>query len=125
LELTDSVPQSTEDPLKALPGHARQAYQRFLQTGGTADLDAVIHAAIGLYLPAGSAVDVAGIPEDAALVDDMGFDSLGMTELVFFTEDLFGITIEDAELLGLRTLRDLKGFVRAKLRAAGIRVAQT
>ncbi|MBI3885570.1 MAG: acyl carrier protein [Opitutae bacterium] len=52
---------------------------------------------------------------DTRLVDDLGFDSLAITEVVFFTEDLLAIRIANEEIIQVRTLDDLRGFVRRKV----------
>ena len=57
------------------------------------------------------------MPGNARLIEDLRFDSLAITEVVFFTEDLLGITISNEEILQVRTLDDIRGFVRRKVSA--------
>jgi acyl carrier protein len=55
------------------------------------------------------------MPGSTRLIEDLGFDSLAITEVVFFTEDLLGINIGNDEIVRLRTLDDLCGFVQGKV----------
>jgi acyl carrier protein len=48
---------------------------------------------------------------------DLGLDSLTMTEITFFTEELFGVVFEIEELMPIVTIGDLKAFMRTKIRA--------
>ena len=110
-----------EDRIKHLPAEARAAFQRFQAGGDPASLDPVIFAILEDFIPRCSAVALAELPGSSRLIDDLGFDSLAITEVVFFTEDLFGITITNEEIIQVRTLDDLRGFIRGKVTARPVR----
>ena len=104
-----------EERIKHLPAEARAAFQRFQKEGDPAGLDPVILAILEDFIPRSPATPLAELPGDTRLIDDLGFDSLAITEVVFFTEDLFGITISNEEIVQVRTLDDLRGFIRRKV----------
>lgn len=103
------------DALRHLPEEARAAFERFQAGGNPADLDPVIFAILGDYIPKAPARPIAEMPGDTRLIDDLGFDSLAITEVVFFTEELFQIGISNEEILQVRTLDDLRGFIGGKV----------
>ncbi len=116
LSSTKAAPASEQaDRIKHLPAEARAAFQRFQTAGDPADLDPVVYAILADFIPTPPAVPMAELPGTTRLIDDLGFDSLAITELVFFTEDLFGITISNQEIMQVRTLDDLRGFIRRKV----------
>jgi acyl carrier protein len=106
-----------EDRIKHLPAEARDAFRRFQATGDPAAHDQVVLAILDDYIPASPAVPLAQQPGGARLIEDLAFDSLAITEVVFFAEDLFGITISNDEIMQVRTLDDLRGFIRRKVTA--------
>lgn len=104
-----------EDRIKHLPADARAVFQRFQAEGDPAGLDPVILAILEDYIPLSPAVPLAQLPGTTRLIEDLGFDSLAITEVVFFAEDLFGITITNEEIIKVGTLDDLRGFIRTKV----------
>ena len=104
-----------EDRIKHLPAEARDAFHRFQAGGDPAGLDPVIFAILDDFIPRHAAAPLAALPGATRLIDDLGFDSLAITEVVFFTEDLFGINITNEEIIQVRTLDDLRGFIRRKV----------
>jgi len=104
-----------DEALRHLPEEAQAAFARFRASGDAAELDPVILAILEDFIPRKSAQPLAGLPGSTRLMDDLGFDSLAITEVVFFTEDLFGISIANEEIIQVRTLDDLRGFVRRKV----------
>lgn len=52
------------------------------------------------------------VPE-ASFVDDLGADSLDLTELIMAMEDEFGLEIDDDKAQQLRTVQDVIAFVEA------------
>ena len=100
-----------------MPADAREAFTRFEATGDPAALDRVIFAILEDFIPRTPGGPLAAQPGSTRLVDDLGFDSLAITEVVFFIEDLFGISIANKEIIQVRTLDDLRSFVRSKVTA--------
>ena len=106
---------SREENIRHLPEVARAAFHRFQARGDPSELDPVIFAILEDYIPCDSATPLAGLPGGTQLVADLGFDSLAITEVIFFTEDLLGISISNEEIIQVRSLDDLRGFIRRKV----------
>jgi acyl carrier protein len=111
------TPSDREASVRHLPVAARAALERFQVTAAPADLDPVVLAILEDFIPRTPTTPLAELPGHTRLIDDLGFDSLAITEVVFFTEDLFGITISNQEIIQVRTLDDLRGFIRRKVAA--------
>jgi len=109
------TPADQEEALRHLPDDAREAFRRFRDTGDASVLDPVIVAILTDFIPKKPGKPLAELPGSTRLMDDLGFDSLAITEVVFFTEDLFGISIANEEIIQVRTLDDLRGFVQRKV----------
>jgi len=111
------APAATEqqERIKHLPAEARAAFQRFQAGGGPTALDPVIFAILEDFIPRSAPAPLAEMPGATRLIDDLGFDSLAITEVVFFTEDLLGISITNEEIIQVRTLDDLRGFIHGKV----------
>jgi acyl carrier protein len=103
------------ESLRHLPETAREAFARFQADGDLVALDTVLLAILEDFIPKTPAQPLAARPGHTRLIDDLGFDSLAITEVVFFAEDLFGITITNEEIIQVRTLDDLCGFIRTKV----------
>ena len=106
-----------KDPLRDFPEEIRVAFRRLLQTGDPTAADTVVLAIVTEHMPK------KGIPisDQSTLVGDLGFDSFAITEMVFFVEELFEVSISNAEILGISSVADLREFVRAKLASRGLR----
>ena len=116
-----SAPPSRAESLRHLPADAHAAFARFQAGHNPADLDPVILAILEDFIPDRAALPLAGRPGGTRLIDDLGFDSLAITEVVFFAEDLFGISISNEEITQVRTLDALHGFILGKATARAAR----
>ena len=118
---TAAVPSASSDAIMALgrhfPDEVRQAFARFRVTREPADTDIVVLAIMLDHLPDKKVRPAGPLDDTLALVADLGFDSVAITEMVFFLEDLFGVRISNQEILGVKTVGDLRAFVRQKLAA--------
>lgn len=104
-----------------LPPAIQAACLSFQASGEPAALDAVVLAILADFVPREPARPLAELPGDTTLIEQLGFDSLAITEVVFFAEDLFGISITNEEIVQVRTLDDLRGFIRRKVAARASR----
>lgn len=112
------VPDSRtpEEKLGRLPPAALENYRIFIEKGDEQALAGLVFEVLNYFLPKSSMARTgASWPEDARLVEDLGFDSLATIETVFFIEDLFQISVSNDEIMQVRTVGDLRCFVRKKL----------
>jgi acyl carrier protein len=115
LSALPATTSSQDENLRHLPAEARAAFARFQAGGDPATLDPVLLAILEDFIPKPPEQPLAEMSGCTQLVGDLGFDSLAITEVVFFTEDLFGISISNDEIVRVRTLDDLRGFIRGKV----------
>lgn len=54
---------------------------------------------------------------DKLLMEDLGFDSLGLTELLVLVEDAFSLDIPEEDALQLPTIRDVSDYIDGRLSA--------
>jgi acyl carrier protein len=113
------VPDRTpEEKLGRLPPGALENYRKFMEKGDEEALTGLVIDVLNYYLPKGAIARTnLAWPEDARLVEDLGFDSLATIETVFFIEDLFQISIANDEIMKVRTVGDLRRFLRGKIGA--------
>lgn len=104
-----------DDRLRRLPPEVQEAYHRFQASRDVRDLDPVIYAILLDFIPRKPTQPLSEQPGTVRLMDDLGFDSLAITEIVFFTEELFSISISNEEILSVRTLDDLRQFIYRKV----------
>jgi acyl carrier protein len=97
------------------PTEVCEAYARFESTRNPADADTVILAIVLDHIPDKKLRPATGPADELSLVNDLGFDSVAITEMVFFLEDLFRLRISNEEIMRVRTVGDLRSFVREKI----------
>lgn len=116
-----STKEYQSESIRHLPVAAREAFVQFQSDRDPAALDIVLLAILEDFIPKSPARPLAELPGDTTLIEGMGFDSLAITEVVFFAEDLFGITISNEEIVKVGTLDDLRGFIRTKVSELPVR----
>jgi len=104
-------PHAVETLLRHFPEDVRAAYARLRATGEPAAADVLVLAIVADHMPH----KAAPLQDAAELVADLGFDSVAVAEMVFFIEDLLQVNVTNAEIVRVRTVGDLRGFVREKL----------
>lgn len=102
------------DPLARFPAEVRHAFARF-RGGDAGALDPILNAIVRDFMPCRERASDGPLSPGAALAEDLGFDSLAIAEAVFFLEDLFQVRISNQEILQVRTVGDLHGFILQKL----------
>jgi acyl carrier protein len=87
---------------------------RFKLTGARADLDAAMRSLLEFYLPARNAQSLTTAPLETRLREDLGLDSLTLTEAAFKLDEVFDIETEIREVAAVSTLGDMLEFMHAK-----------
>ncbi len=56
-------------------------------------------------------IDVDKIADDAAIIDDLGADSLDVVEMLLSIEETLGVTVPDEDAAGLKTVADIVEYI--------------
>ena len=115
---TDSTPTGAASTLlRHFPVEIREAYLRFKATRAEVDANLIVLAVVQDHLPNKALRSGEPFGDELQLIADLGFDSVAITEMVFFLEDLFQVQIGNEEIMRVRTIGDLRSFVRKKTSA--------
>jgi acyl carrier protein len=109
--------RSSVEKLGRLSPDARRNFQELMKNGDEDALAALVLEVLRYHLPKGTDGTTGAWSDDSRLGEELGFDSLATVETVFFFEDLFQISILNTEIANLRTVGDLRRFLRGKLEA--------
>lgn len=112
---TSDLPPDLAEKIRHLPELAREAFLEYRRSGRVDQLDPLIFAMLESYAPKKPEAPFTALPGSTLLMDELGYDSLAIAELVFGTEDLFDVHISNEEVMQVRTIDDLLAFIRKKV----------
>jgi acyl carrier protein len=114
--MSSSSSSEIPDQLARFPSEVREAYRRYCASGDEAAVQVIVTAALRDFAPKNTALPANGeLAGDMRLIEDAGYDSLAIAEIIFFFEDLFKVTIDHDNAQAVRTVDDLRNFVTRKL----------
>lgn len=111
----EKSPAAIRAELAGFPLTAVDAALRFRTSGNAVDFHAMILAQIAFYRPGDRTEPLDSLPPETRFRDELGLDSLTLTEMVFKFDELLGVEIEIREAAQLQTLGELQEFLCAKL----------
>lgn len=100
--------------LTGFPDATVEAIIRFRSEHSIEALRAMLPGFIEFHLPRGTPRPPAVLADDLRLTQDLGLDSLALTEMAFKFDELFGVMIETREVTGIRTVGELVVFLKTK-----------
>ena len=115
LRLFEKSPDAIRGELAGFPGPAIEAALRFRESGLADDLHALVLRMLAFYRPKNRTDPVDALVPETRFREELGIDSLTLTEMVFKLDELLGVPIELREVAGLQTLGELQAFLRGKL----------
>ncbi len=120
-EVDRSLPPFNPAVLADYPPEIGAAANAFATSRARSDLRTALHGLLRFHqvksADAPAPLDPATAPRDTALLGGLSLDSLAMAELAFLLEDLWGIQLQNEELLALVTLGDLEDLLFTRLNA--------
>lgn len=95
-----------------LPDSLRAPLARYRAEPSDARLHELVAAALSDF-----SIDAppSSLSDETNFVEDLGLDSLAVTEFVFFFEDAFDLRISNEQLAEMRTIGALKSFLKSRL----------
>jgi acyl carrier protein len=116
-DFASKSPEQIADDLLGYEPSCVDAALRFRESGAFEDFIAMIPGIIAFHLPRSAPRPPAVLADEMRLVQDLGLDSLALTEMAFVLGDLFHLAIDTREVFGVVTVGDLKAFLKGKIEA--------
>jgi len=103
------------DTLKRCSDDTIASAIEFRKTGNPEIVGDVVIGIIERFLEPEKREALKVAPDSANMIEDLGLDSLTMVEIVLAVEDAIGTQIDNEEIQQLKTLGDIKSFIRNKV----------
>jgi hypothetical protein len=110
-------PERIRDEFRGFPAACIDAALRYRAGGHLDDFFALLPGMIAFHLPRGATPPPPVLAGTLRLKEDLGLDSLALTEMAFKLEDLFGFEVASGDVAAVRTVADLQAFLKARLEA--------
>ena len=114
-EFATKSPAQIAEELMGFESSCVAAALRHSESGEFEDFSAMLPGVIAFHLPASAARPPAVLADGMRLNQDLGLDSLALTEMAFMLSDLLGLSIETRDVAGVVTVGDLKAFLKGRL----------
>lgn len=112
---TSEDEQALRENLKRCSPSTIEKAVEFRKTGNAELLGDVVMGIIERFVEEGLREKLRNASDDIVLIDELGLDSLTMVEIVLAVEDATGASIDNEEVQSLRTLGDVKKFIKNKM----------
>lgn len=110
--ITDDERKNLMEVLKRCPEGTLEGLVSYRETGDVEGLGCFLVGCIKRHTDEEyyELLDTGG--PDVSFIDDIGIDSMTMMEIAMMIEECLEIRIDNQELIGIRTLGDLDGYIR-------------
>lgn len=113
---TPADEQNLRDSLKRCSPETIEAAVKFRQTGDAALVNIIILGLLERFMDPELRPKLAQPGADnLKILEDLAVDSLTMVEMVMLVEETLGLTVDNNELRGIKTVGDIKAFVTKKV----------
>jgi acyl carrier protein len=104
-----------EQSLLGLDPVTIDAVLRFRHTPARETLRDMLPGLVAYHLPRGAALPPSPLTDAMRLAEDLGLDSLALSEMTFKLEEILGFAAETREVFEIRTVGALIDFLSGKL----------
>lgn len=103
------------EEMRGFPPGSVEAFVRFRDEPSVSTLRAALPGMIRHHLPRHAPGLAVELRDDHRLREDLGLDSLSLTEMAFKVEEITGVPIEIREVSGIKTCGELVEFLQTKM----------
>jgi acyl carrier protein len=115
--MTPITPDQAAIKLEGYPPELLENFSEFHANKDPEKLDELVLGLLTFLMPEPPQTPLTEYSDDTLLREDLGVDSITISEVVFLIEDLFEISISNEDLMKIETLGDLRGYLRGRLGA--------
>jgi acyl carrier protein len=112
---TRKSPDLIYHELRGMSEATIDAFLRFWQSLDPNDLFEALPGLIAYHLPRGAKPPPDVLADDLRLAQDLGLDSLALSEMAFKIDEMLGLNIETREVTEVNTVGQLKAFLAEKI----------